>query len=373
MGIAACLLAFAAVSLAETNDVLITKFDDTDPVRVNALLTYSIALTNSGPDAADDTVVTDVLPDDVEFVSCATSQGTYTQELETVSCYLGQLAAGATAAVQIVVRPTIEGVITNNATLSGDTGLANNRASEVTTVEAANRPPEITLPGPHTLAVGATTSFVVSVQDPDHDSVVLNDSELPDGASYISSNFTWTAGSDDENTTNLLVFVADDQQGETNSVITNTTVIVVPFDYDGDEMSDAWEWNQFGTLTNGPDGDVDGDTLSNGDEYVAGTAPTSSMSRFVVDGMLSSTNESVHHVNISTKPGRLYTIEYTDQELSNGVPWSGFANSADGIGTWTETNSESSSYLFVDDESVDTTGGSPANGRRYYRVRVERP
>ena len=45
-------------------------------------------------------------------------------------------------------------------------------------------------------------------------------------------------------------------------------------DSDEDGLPDVWEQQQFGTLTNGPGGDVDFDMSTNGDEYLAGTDAT---------------------------------------------------------------------------------------------------
>ena len=44
-------------------------------------------------------------------------------------------------------------------------------------------------------------------------------------------------------------------------------------DTDGDGLSDAWETNNFGNLTNGATGDVDGDGFSNLQEYNLGSEP----------------------------------------------------------------------------------------------------
>jgi len=80
-----------------------------------------------------------------------------------------------------------------------------------------------------------------------------------------------------------------------------------------------------------------------------------------------------HLIVVPTSPGRKYTLYFTDSEITNGATWATFANLADGMGTWMETNTVPGTYTFVDDESSDTTGGSPVNGRRYYRVKVVNP
>ena len=270
----------AAGGVNASSDLVMSITDSEDPTRVNHTFSYFLSVSNAGPDAVTNAEVTDVLADETAFATCNVSQGTWTEELGVVSCELGLMEAGATALVEIVVQATTVGVATNRATLNGDTETANNRQSETTTINPANRAPTIDLPGPHTLAVGGCTGFVVTASDPDHDPVTLSCTEKPQGATFDGTNFSWCAGEDDCGTTNWLTFVADDQQGETNSVVTNRTYILVPVDHDGDTLSDAWEWHNFGCYSWGAGDDPDGDGIPNYDEYVAGTEPTNAESRF---------------------------------------------------------------------------------------------
>lgn len=240
-------------------------------------------------------------------------------------------------------------------------------------VQEINQSPQIDLPGPHILPVGATTSFPVTVSDPDGDAPILTNTVAPAGATFSGGVFTWTAGPADCGTTNPVEFVADDQRGETNSVVTNSTSILVPFDSDSDSMSDGWEWSNFGSLTNGADDDYDGDGSDNITEYIAGTDPTSAASYFhimAVTNVAGETNQFT--VTVSTEPDKHYTILYTDT-LSNDVVWAGFANTNLGVGTWLETSTVASAYTFVDDFTTNTSGSAPATGRRFYRVKVRNP
>lgn len=54
----------------------------------------------------------------------------------------------------------------------------------------------------------------------------------------------------------------------------------LPVDTDGDGMADSWEQLHFGGLGAHPDDDADGDGVSNGKEYRAGTDPRDAASRF---------------------------------------------------------------------------------------------
>jgi hypothetical protein len=238
---------------------------------------------------------------------------------------------------------------------------------------ATNAAPIITLPGPHILALGSTTSFPVTVSDANGNPVTTNFVSGPAGATFSGGLFSWTASPTNfVNTTNWLVFSSDDGQGATNSVVTNLTSITVPFDFDSDGLGDDWEIGYYATLTNGPAGDTDGDGVPNGDEYVSGTAPTNGGSFFRVQSMVqaSGTNQLI---TVPTVGGRRYLAYFADSGYSNAAAWQAFGNTNDGFGTWLETNPAGGTRSFVDDQTTNSTFGPPASGQRTYRVIVERP
>ncbi|HMP76858.1 MAG TPA: hypothetical protein PKE12_11255 [Kiritimatiellia bacterium] len=238
-------------------------------------------------------------------------------------------------------------------------------------LDAPNQPPAITLPGPHVLALGSSTSFPVTVTDADGDPVTTNFVSGPAGATFTNGVFAWTAlPVSFAGTTSLVVFSSDDQQGETNSVVTNTTTIIVPLDFDADGLPDDWEWTYFVTLTNAPGDDADGDGVSNFDEWVAGTSPANSNAFFRVQAMATASGTN-RLITIPTVSGRLYRIFYADANYTNGVAWSPFANTNLGFGAWQETDPTGGVRNFVDDEGTNSTLAPPAQGHRIYRVTVE--
>jgi len=64
------------------------------------------------------------------------------------------------------------------------------------------------------------------------------------------------------------------------------------YDLDGDGMADAWEMQQFGTMTNHAGGDYDSDGYVNGDEYKAGTSPANSLSKLSITNLKQSVSGS---------------------------------------------------------------------------------
>jgi Domain of unknown function DUF11 len=96
-----------------------------------------VTVSNSGPDAASGATVLDQLPPSVTFVSVTPSQGTCGESGHIVTCDLGTLGGGAGATINIVVKPTMPGTITNTATVSASTpdpNGGNNSDSEATSV-----------------------------------------------------------------------------------------------------------------------------------------------------------------------------------------------------------------------------------------------
>jgi uncharacterized repeat protein (TIGR01451 family) len=128
------------VSLTEKPaDLAITKVDSRDPSTAGRNLTYTLTVTNNGPNPATGVTVTDKLPNGLTARSSSASQGTCSGTT-TVTCSIGDLASGASATVTIVVRPRERGTITNTAEVTGnqpDPNSANNSASQDTVISAA--------------------------------------------------------------------------------------------------------------------------------------------------------------------------------------------------------------------------------------------
>jgi uncharacterized repeat protein (TIGR01451 family) len=125
-----------AAAVVGPTDLVLTKTDSADPVAQNANLTYTIRVNNAGAGDATAVTVTDTLPSQVDYVSATPSQGTCNRAGSTVTCALGQVNAGVTATVSIVVKAKKTGTASNTATVTSpeDTTPANNSDTETTVI-----------------------------------------------------------------------------------------------------------------------------------------------------------------------------------------------------------------------------------------------
>jgi uncharacterized repeat protein (TIGR01451 family) len=113
-------------------DVSILKSLVPGSVTVGDTVTFNLAVSNGGPDAAADVVVTDTLPAQLTFVSATPSAGSCAGTV-VVTCNLGTLAPSGSATVTIVARMTQTGPATNVANVT-TTAIDNDPADNTSQV-----------------------------------------------------------------------------------------------------------------------------------------------------------------------------------------------------------------------------------------------
>lgn len=151
-----------AAAPAATADLTITKTDKPDPATVGQTITYTIVVTNGGPDAATAVEVVDTLPNQVDYVSATTTQGTCDRNGKKVTCAIGTLENGASATLKIKVKPQKDGQLTNSATVTtadADPYGQNDTVTQTTTVNAA--------PAPQEPACSGKTATIAGTNGPD--------------------------------------------------------------------------------------------------------------------------------------------------------------------------------------------------------------
>lgn len=121
---------------ASTSELSITKTDSPDPLLVGQNVTYTSIVTNNGLSPDTGVVAVDQLPPGMTFISASSTVGSCVRASRIVTCNIGILADGASATIQITVRPNAPGEFSNRINVRGDNcdlNAENNEAFEVTT------------------------------------------------------------------------------------------------------------------------------------------------------------------------------------------------------------------------------------------------
>jgi uncharacterized repeat protein (TIGR01451 family) len=120
-------------------DLSLTKRANVDRIGVGAQFTYTVTITNAGPDDATGVVMTDPLPAGMTLVSLQASQGDCSGT-DTVTCNLGTVANGASATLILTVISQESGNVVNQASVASssiDLNDANNSDSATVSVRSA--------------------------------------------------------------------------------------------------------------------------------------------------------------------------------------------------------------------------------------------
>ncbi len=203
---------FSALTIAtgaafgQSADLSVIKTDSPDPVAAGSNVTYTILVTNNGPNTATNVVLNDVLPTGPTFVSAqftgGSLQGTCTQPTVgqtggTFNCTFPALTSGQNSQYQIIlhVPDGSSGSISNTATVTSDTSdpnPGNNSATQGTTINS-NADMAITkTDSPDPVAAGSNVTYTILVTNngpATAQSVVWND-VLPIGPTFVSAQFT---------------------------------------------------------------------------------------------------------------------------------------------------------------------------------------
>lgn len=126
-----------SLTVLPQTDLGITKTDSPDPIRNGEDLTYTLLVTNYGPQDATGVKVVDTLPAGVTFVSASAG---CVETAGVVNCTIGGLAFNEVKELTIVVTVNVEGTITNTAEVAGtelDPVAGNNTATTDTLVTPA--------------------------------------------------------------------------------------------------------------------------------------------------------------------------------------------------------------------------------------------
>ena len=197
--------------------------------------TYTLTVTNNGPDASTGGTVTDTLPPNVSYVS---DDDGCTNVANTVTCPVGPLAVGASQDIHITVTATASGPATNTACVKGnetDDNPANDCATFTSQLEPKNADLSIVKTGPPFTQSGGTITYSIAVHNggpADATGVTVND-PLPAGETLVSAtpsqgtcsdNVTCNLGSIPNGGSATITIVAK-VTADCGSTLTNTATV----------------------------------------------------------------------------------------------------------------------------------------------------
>lgn len=174
-------------------DVALTKIAAPSPAMAGQAITFTLVATNNGPGAADDLVLTDRVPAQVDVTGATASDGSCDSGTSNaVRCTLGSLDPGETWTVTVTGRlagDTPVGPLVNVATVAvlDDPALSNNTATAIVGVRA-RADLTIAKSAPAIVIAGERLSYRVTVENDGpstaRDAVVLD--QLPPGTTFVS-------------------------------------------------------------------------------------------------------------------------------------------------------------------------------------------
>jgi len=213
-------------------DLSVVKTVDASPVSPGDPITFTVDVTNDGPDMATGVEVTDQLPTGLVHVSSSTSQGSY--DPGTGIWTVGSLDMGATATLTLVANGTTPGTYENVATISAtdlpDGTPGDDSDSSTVVIEAGPVPPGtadleiVKLASPNATVLGEEVTFEITVRNlgPNATSNVTVLDPLPSGLDFVSAT---PGGLYDAATGVWSVGDLADGEQQTLSVVANATSV----------------------------------------------------------------------------------------------------------------------------------------------------
>jgi uncharacterized repeat protein (TIGR01451 family) len=148
-------------------DLAVTKTGSPNPVSEGANITWTMVVTNNGPDTDTGVTVSDPLPAGTTFVSVSVAPPATCTGGAIISCNLGTMTVGQSITITLVTTADVAETITNTVHVVGDkteTNLANNTASASVVVNGITPPQPciaVSRVTPKQLFVGRKTKLTI--------------------------------------------------------------------------------------------------------------------------------------------------------------------------------------------------------------------
>ena len=214
------------------SDLSIIKTVDNITPNVGDNVTFTIMVTNDGPNDATGVLVTDNLPSGYTYVS---DNGNGAYNVETGIWTIGNLTNGETVSLQIEVTVNQSGNYVNTASITGNETDPDESSNEDSESSTPHTSADIVLTKtvdnstPQELDNVTYTITVVNNGPANVTNLVITD-ELPEGLTFVSATPSvgewtspeWTIGTLNNGETATLQLVAKVEEGMSGQVITNT-------------------------------------------------------------------------------------------------------------------------------------------------------
>ena len=180
----------SATETPQQADLAVSKTVSNATPNVGDIVTFTVTMTNNGPDVATNVAVTDLLLAGLTFVSATPSQGTY--DPVTGAWTIGTISPGSPQTLTVQARVVSAAPQTNTATITHadqfDPDTANNSASATETAQQADLAVSKTVSNA-TPNVGDTVTFTVTMTNngPDSATNVSVSDLLPAGLTFVSA------------------------------------------------------------------------------------------------------------------------------------------------------------------------------------------
>jgi uncharacterized repeat protein (TIGR01451 family) len=180
------------VGLFAVADMVVTKVDTPDPANAGSDLTYTITITNNGPDVAANASWSDTLPAGTTFVSLPAVAGWTCTPGATVSCSNPSFAVGsAVFTLTVHIDPNVAAgtVLSNTATTTSATGEGNagdETATATTTVTTSADLSVTKVDTPDPVNAGNQITYTVTVTNagPSNAASVTLSDAIPAGTTF---------------------------------------------------------------------------------------------------------------------------------------------------------------------------------------------
>jgi len=166
-------------SVVSVADLAVSNSVSPALLNVSSNVTFTLSVTNLGPDAASAVVVADALPAGLTFATASVSQGAWSNIGNSFSASLGTMTNQSQATITIQATATVAGPWTNSAIVSSGTSDANSANNTAAASLSVNSAPTI-----------SGISNIVTAQDVPAGPIgfVIADAETPASSLILSAS-----------------------------------------------------------------------------------------------------------------------------------------------------------------------------------------